>query len=218
MRRAKLSAAALARLEHDVRNTYLTFRALGKKYGVSGQRVQQISQRWKIDTKKRWINRREARHRAVEQRFEPHRYPLQTQAFAKRAARAGLTLQPLVSYGPEGYVSSVPTTALKVNGNVCLMHLSAGPNSKNQRLSGGTTSYYTFHVSKKRSFCRADFHVMMSGEKPRYFIIPESSIKTVGINIPVQGRSNYNNRKPKIDYLKFENRFDLLKKKEKPVS
>ena len=30
MRRAKLSAAALARLEHDVRNTYLTFRALGK--------------------------------------------------------------------------------------------------------------------------------------------------------------------------------------------
>ena len=70
MRRAKLSAAALARLEHDVRNTYLTFRALGKKYGVSGQRVQQISQRWKIDTKKRWIDRREARHRAGEQRFE----------------------------------------------------------------------------------------------------------------------------------------------------
>jgi len=37
-------------------------------------------------------------------------------------------------------------------------------------------------------------------------------------NMPVQGRSNYNNRKPRIDYLKFENRFDLLKKKEKPVS
>jgi hypothetical protein len=64
MRRAKLSAAALARLEHDVRNTYLTFRALGKKYGVSGQRVQQISQRWKIDAHARWVNRREARHRA----------------------------------------------------------------------------------------------------------------------------------------------------------
>jgi len=37
-------------------------------------------------------------------------------------------------------------------------------------------------------------------------------------NMPVRGRSNYNNRKPRIDYLKFENRFDLLKKKEKPVS
>ena len=60
--------------------------------------------------------------------------------------------------------------------------------------------------------------MMIFGEKPRYFIIPKSSIKTVGINIPVQGRSNYNNRKPRIDYLKFENRFDLLKKKEKPVS
>jgi hypothetical protein len=47
---------------------------------------------------------------------------------------------------------------------------------------------------------------------------PESSIKTVGINIPVQGRRNYNNRKPRIDYLKFENRFDLLKKKEKSLS
>ena len=63
MRGAKLSATALARLEHDVRNTYLTFRALGKKYGVSGQRVQQISQRWKIDAHARWVNRREARHR-----------------------------------------------------------------------------------------------------------------------------------------------------------
>ena len=58
---------------------------------------------------------------------------------------------------------------------------------------------------------------MIFGDKPRYFIIPESSINT-GINIPVQGRSNYNNRKPRIDYLKFENRFDLLKKKEKPAS
>jgi hypothetical protein len=59
---------------------------------------------------------------------------------------------------------------------------------------------------------------MIFGEKPRYFIIPELSIKTAGINIPVQGRSNYNNRKPRIDYLKFENRFDLLKKKEKSLS
>ena len=218
MRRAKLSAAALARLEHDVRKTYLTFRALGKKYGVSGQRVQQISQRWKIDAHARWVNRSEARHREREHQFEIGHYPVPTQGFARRAARAGLTLQPLVSYGPDGYVSSIPTTALKVNGHVCLLHLSAGPNCKYHRVSGGTTSYYSFHVSKKRSFCRADFHVMIFGEKPRYFIIPQSSIKTVGINIPAQGRSNYNNRKPKIDYLKFENRFDLLKKKEKPVS
>jgi len=173
---------------------------------------------WKIDAHARWVNRREARRREREHQFEIGHYPVPTQGFAKHAARAGLTLQPLVSYGPDGYVSSVPTTALKVNGKVCLMHLSAGPNTKYHRVSGGTTSYYSFHVSKKRSFCRADFHVMIFGEKPRYFIIPESSIKTVGINIPVQGRSNYNNRKPKIDYLKFENRFDLLNKKEKPVS
>ena len=211
MRRAKLSAAALARLEHDVRNTYLTFRALGKKYGVSGQRVQQISQRWKIDAHARWVNRREARHREREHQFEIGHYPAPTQEFVRRAARAGLTLQPLVSYGSDGYVSSVPTTALKVNENVCRVHLSAGPNAKYRRISGETTSYYTFRVSKKRSFCRADFHVMIVGEKPRYFIIPESSIKTVGIHIPVQGRRNYNNRKPRIEYLKFENRFDLLK-------
>ena len=120
MRRAKLSAAALARLEHDVRKTYLTFRALGKKYGVSGQRVQQISQRWKIDAHARWVNRSEARHREREHQFEIGHYPVPTQGFAKRAARAGLTLQPLVSYGPDGYVSSIPTTALKVNGHVCL--------------------------------------------------------------------------------------------------
>jgi hypothetical protein len=116
MRRAKLSAAALARLEHDVRNTYLTFRALGKKYGLSGQRVQQISQRWKIDAHARWVNRREARHREREHQFEIGHYPAPTQGFVRRAARAGLTLQPLVSYGSDGYVSHVPTTALKVNG------------------------------------------------------------------------------------------------------
>ena len=107
MRRAKLSAAALARLEHDVRNTYLTFRALGKKYGVSGQRVQQISQRWKIDAHARWVNRREARHREREHQFEIGHYPAPTQGFVRRAARAGLTLQPLVSYGSDGYVSHV---------------------------------------------------------------------------------------------------------------
>jgi hypothetical protein len=218
MRRAKLSAAALARLEHDVHTTYLTFRALGKKYGVSGQRVQQISQRWKIDAHARWVNRTEARHRERENQLEIGHYPAPMQGFVRRAARAGLTVHPLVTYGPAGYVSAIPTTALKVNGNVCRIHLSARPNAKYCRISGGTTSYYTFRVNKKGSFCRAGFRVMIFGEKPRYFIIPESSIKTVSINIPVQGRSNYNNRKPRIDYLKFENRFDLLKTKEKPVS
>ena len=213
MGRAKLSAAALARLEHDVRNTYLTFRALGKKYGVSGQRVQQISQRWKIDAHARWVNRREARHREREHQFEIGHYPAPTQGFARRAGRAGLTLQPLVSYGPDGYVSSVPTRALKVNGNVCLMHLSAGPNSKYQRLSGGTTSYYSFHIGK-RNFCNADFHVLIFSEKPRYFIVPTSAIKTEGINIPVPRRTGYyNNRRPVVDYLQFENRFDLLKRR-----
>ena len=185
---------------------------------MSGQRVQQISQRWKIDAHARWVNRREAWHREREHQFEIGHYPALTQGFVRRAARARLTVHPLVTYGPDGYVSAIPTTALKVNGNVCRVHISAGPNAKYRRISGGTTSYYTFRVSKKRSFCRADFRVMIFGEKPRYFIIPESSIKTVSINIPVQGRSNYNNRKPKVDYLKFENRFDLLKTKEKPVS
>ena len=130
-----------------------------------------------------------------------------------RFVRCVVQFNPTASaVGPPGYIASqryvshVPTTALKVNGQVCLLHLSTGPNCKYHRVSGGTTSYYSFHVSKKRSFCRADFHVMIFGEKPRYFIIPQSSIKTVGINIPAQGRSNYNNRKPKIDYLKFENR------------
>ena len=212
MRRAKLSAAALARLEHDVRNTYLTFRALGKKYGVSGQRVQQISQRWKIDTKKRWIDRREARHRAVEQRFEPHCYPAPTQVFAKRAARAGLTVHPLVTYGPDGYVSAIPTTALKVNGHVCLIHLSAGPGIKYERVSGRSTAYYTFHVGKVSRFCKPDFHVLIFGEKLRFVIVPAGAIKTEGINIPVPRRTGYyNNRKPVVDYLQFENRFDLLK-------
>ena len=54
--------------------------------------------------------------------------------------------------------------------------------------------------------------MLIFGEKLRFVIVPAGAIKTEGINIPVPRRTGYyNNRKPVVDYLQFENRFDLLK-------
>jgi hypothetical protein len=213
MRRAKLSAAALARLEHDVRTTNVSFRELGEKYGLSRQRVAQLAERWQVNARKRWEVRRQEKRREIEGRFDPSYYPLPTRQFAKRAARAGLTLSPLVTWHRNRNFrnGNVATTALKVNGRVCLFHLSAGPSVKYRRLSGEEAGYYGCHVSK-RTFCKPDFHVLIFGEaRRRFVIVPTKAIKTETIYVPMHKRTAYNNRKPVVDYLQYENRFELLK-------
>jgi hypothetical protein len=217
VRISKLTTDDLNDIANELRHGYLTFRDLGKKYGVSGQRVQQINEnRFKVNARAREASRTKARHLAIENQLKIHHYSGPVQAFARRAIRCGLTVLPLVTYASrDGSISNIATSALNINGKLCSLHVStAKPNCKYVRKFGELTSYYSFHFRQDTRWRRPfnpKFYILIVGHSKRYFIIPQVSLnKNRRVYIPAHARNNYNNRKPKTEYLIFENRFDLL--------
>jgi len=210
-RRRVLSDKQLKSLERDLLHGDLTFKELGKKYGVSGQRVQQLNeQRFRADTRARWRRRLEDKLRLRKETLNLDFYNPGIKAFIRASRAYGLKIRP--------WVSSHRDTAkwfLLVNKNLCALHWQAKPWHQYPVKSGEVHGYYSIHVSpgyEKSLRAGARFRVFILGEGPwRFVIVPRSRIKTSSVNIPISKRSGHNNRKPVVKYERFENRFDLLK-------
>lgn len=178
---------------------------IGRRFGITRQRVGEIAAQLGIDGKDR---QRDRTAEAFLSNRTKRRYSPAMKAVVRELRRLNMTVEPYRPVRSTGSLGLVVKKTLLIDGVPCHVHCRRGA----YKTAARGPAYVLFHVSRSTKAAKAAVLAHWMHGKLKLYVVPTRHLRNVRtIRLPGSGKySEHNNNKPKRDWRVYEGAWHLL--------